>query len=737
MSRLSRWGGIILLLAYFAQGAAHIRHASITFDEGPHLTVGYVTLRTGDFRLQPVHIHPPLANVIAAAPLLLQRDLPDPRTVDGWEIASLSALTDAVVWRYPHPARLATAGRFPILFLGVLLGAVIFRWAFERWGAWGGMAALGFAAFDPNLVAHGSLITTDMAATFLGTLTLYTVDRGWRRGSVGWGWVGVWMGLAQLAKVSALLLIPVVGVLLLIREGHHPRRLVRSGLALTLSAALVVWAGYGFQVAALPGLPFPMPAATHFAIYRALHAHYTQGHPAFLAGRVGRQGWPLYFPIAFVLKTPLPTLLLLTTSALPRRRANRRPRSALIRALPLILYPLLYALSALWSTVNIGYRHLLPLLPFAYLVVGRAIACLPSDLPGTWRGVLCVLFLLLGTSQAVAAIRIAPHELAYFNAIAGGAEGGYRYLVDSNLDWGQNLWDLQAWMKAHGAMHVYYAHYSPARPQVYGIPADFLPPDPRAVSFTPWEPSPGLYAIGVTLLQGPYLVDVNTYAWFRAREPLTRLGYALWLYEVPPRPPADWAVVCAGVPISSEQVREATGRPSLRVLTFACEQAALYADGVGLYLTGMPSPPPGATADLTLRTLDGTTAQWLYRVTAAPTPSHLRRAETEGPLTFLGYTVESRDEALTLRTWWRVTAIPARPLSLMAHLVGADGTLLAVGDGLGVPIEQWAEGDIIVQRHLLPMPPDVTASPRLAIGAYWLDTMERFFELPDVVRVGK
>ena len=103
----------------------HARTASITFDEGPHLAIGYATLRAGDLRLQPVHIHPPLANCMAAAPLLLQDDLPDPRAISGWEIASLSAITDSVVWQYPHPRRLALASRFPIILMTLLLGTII------------------------------------------------------------------------------------------------------------------------------------------------------------------------------------------------------------------------------------------------------------------------------------------------------------------------------------------------------------------------------------------------------------------------------------------------------------------------------------------------------------------------------------------------------------------------------------------------------------------------------------
>ncbi|HHN93726.1 MAG TPA: hypothetical protein ENK17_03080, partial [Anaerolineae bacterium] len=149
----SRRAALLLLLCLFGQMLLHARTASITFDEGPHLAIGYATLRTRDLRLQPVHIHPPLANVLAAAPLLLQPDLPDPRAIPGWEIASLSAVTDAVVWQYPHPRRLALAGRLPIALLTVLLGAVLFRWAADLFGGRAGTVTLFFLAFDPNIIA--------------------------------------------------------------------------------------------------------------------------------------------------------------------------------------------------------------------------------------------------------------------------------------------------------------------------------------------------------------------------------------------------------------------------------------------------------------------------------------------------------------------------------------------------------------------------------------------------------
>jgi len=790
---------LLLILAYFALGMAQVTHASLTFDEGPHLAVGYTTLRTGDLRLQPVHIHPPLANVLAAAPLLLQSDLPDPRAVDGWEIASLSAITDVVVWRYPEPARIAVAGRLPILWLGVLLGALIYRWAKDlgRWHA--GLLALALYAFDPNCIAHGSLITTDMAAVFFIVATLYVVNGKWQMTNGEWRMavIGALLGLAQLAKVSALMLVPVVGVLLLVQAvveqnrrvenqrmsesrimNHESRitnyasrithQLLRAWAIVFGVATLVVWAGYGFEVGAVPGLPFPLPAGTHLRIFQSLREHYDLGHPTFLMGRVSSHGWWWYFPVAFILKTPLPVLILAVWAVWSKVKSrkskveNGMEHCSWVGTLSLALFPLLYVVSSLFSSVNIGYRHLLPLLPFLYVGIGIAsrkgelriathesrIMIHESRISNdksriTHFPLLLTSYSLLLTSYSLLLIwlitgtlSIAPHFLTFFNELAGGTRGGYRYLVDSNLDWGQNLWDLRQWMSEHGEDHVYYAHYSPARLDVYGINATFLPPDPRAGDFVPWNPEPGLYAIGATVLQGPYAPDVNTYAWFRGREPEGRLGNALWLYRVPAREAPGWAVLCADVPLSPETVTRQVGVADLRILWSDCAHTSVYPAGQrpGL-LIALPdvAAPPAAEVDAMLRSSAGETEYVVYRLSEpVPTPeTELSEIAIDGPLNFLGYTLDADDIApgdeIVLQTYWRVRELQGRPLSLMAHLLGPDGTGVAVGDGLGFSIEQWQPGDVIVQQHVLSIPADARPGVYTVItGAYWLDTMERW-----------
>ncbi len=743
---------VLLLLCLFAQAMVHARNASLTFDEGPHLAIGYATLRTGDLRLQPVHIHPPLANVLAAAPLLLQHDLPDPRTVGGWEIASLSAVTDAVVWQYPHPRRMALAGRFPVILMALLLGAIVCRWATDLSGPRAGLLALFLLAFDPNTIAHGSLITTDMAVVLWGTMALFLTWRylrGEGEHKVGnhkggdhkscpyiMG-AGVALGLALGSKVSALSLVPVLGLLWLTgpRRLALRRRLLSTAGAAVL-AALVLWAVYGFEVRRLPGMPFPLPAATHIAIYRSLQEHYALGHPAFLLGQNRDHGWWYYFPVAFVLKTPWPTLLLLVATAIigisesaNHEISNWQP--TIRRWGSLVLFPIVYVISSFFSSVNIGYRHVLPLLPFVFIVTSAVTAHGTRNTKYVLRIAYCVFRGLCYGGLLIGTLSISPNYLACFNV-----PDGHRHLVDSNLDWGQNLWQLRDWMRDHSVARVYYAHFSPARPEVYGVQVDMLPPSPRAVPFAPLNPAPGTYAIGATVLQGVYTPDVNTYAWFRTHEPVARLGRALFIYRVEPRPAPSWAAVCTDpmAVISPETVRAGLGRADLRVVVFDCRQAWVYPTGEGPGVFVLPSdmePPPGATLEVKARHADGRPLYAVYRIENVSVPEHSGDVTMDGPLNFASYRIDGYDyhpgDEIELWTFWRVKRVPTRPLSLMAHLTGPDGIPIAVGDGLGVPVEQWQRGDLIVQRHHLNIAEETPPGQYiLQTGAYWLDTMERW-----------
>jgi hypothetical protein len=412
----------------------------------------------------------------------------------------------------------------------------------------------------------------------------------------------------------------------------------------------------------------------------------------------------------------------------------------------LLLFPPFYLLTSLFSSVNIGYRHLLPILPFFYVLIGSQLGSREYGVGSTHHTLaerftfhaLRFTFYALLLWLAAGTARVYPYPLTFFNELAGGPGGGYRWLVDSNLDWGQNLWQLRDWMRSEGVDRVYYSHFSPARPEVYGVAADWLPPDPRAVPLAPFDPAPGVYAIGATTLQGVYTPDVNTLAWFRAHEPIARLGHALFIYEVPPREIPVWVTVCANpAPVlSPEAVRANFGRPDMRVILIDCEQSWVYPaanDKSAAYIWPPDAEPPlDASLEMTARHSDGKAPYTVYRVQGMEPPPRPAFAMIEGPLTYTGYqlnarTVHTGETVELLWTWWQVKESPGRPLSLMAHVIGPDGTPIAVADGLGMPIEQWQPGDIFVQRHRFAIPVGTPPGEyQLQIGVYWLDTLERW-----------
>jgi hypothetical protein len=796
---------LVLLWLLFAQAIRGAVISSITFDEGPHLAVGYATLRTGDFRLQPVHIHPPLANELAAVPLLLDPSLPDPRTIPGWDIASLSAVTDAVVWKHRLPDGIALAGRLPIILLAILLGAFVYRWAADLAGGKAGLLALFLYALDPNIVAHAQVITTDMGVTVFGFIALYCcfkfqtpalragasisnpLKRGILKSQNGWlVGTGVALGVALASKVTAGLLAPLIAVIVLLTGRDAMTRRVGRIAAIGLIAFVVVWGVYGFEVGRVPGLPVPIPAATHVKIYQSLQQHYDEGHPSFLMGMNSTRGWWYYFFVAFLVKTPLPMLILLVVSvvlavARSRRQAASKWQSA---AWTLGLFPVIHFATALWSSVDIGYRHLLPILPFLFVFIGVQISSLKSQIsnrPVTLspRHLATLSVMLLLVWYAISAVTIFPYNLAYFNELAGGPDNGYEWLVDSNLDWGQNLKELKAWLDARGISQVYLSQFSPSRPEVYGIQATMLPPSPRAAPFARFDPAPGWYAIGATTLQGAYTPDVDTFAYFRAVTPTARIGHALFVYHVPEQPRGEWVAQCASPspPLDADEIKAGFGRDDLRLVQFDCSTSWWYParNTPGWYLSADPynyksdalTWYPSAEAIYQSRS-DQTKIMTVYRVVSATLASIGRKMQaqvapgewppaqaasqgaliaapvaTTGPLQFEGFWLSVYDyrtrpgDQVYLVTAWRVAQNANAPLSIMAHILDAQGRVVSGDDGLGVPAETWQIGDTLIQMHRLNTPNDLaTGTYWVETGIYRLDTMERYSILQGDQAVG-
>ena len=776
-----RWQSLvalILLLVLFTQLLSSATQLSITIDEGFHITSGYEYLRTGRMRLIDEHV--PLAKALFAWPLFFVPDLTPPEQAMGWAEGDLIRVAQETVLAYQPIDRVIVACRIPVTLLTLLLATMVYRWAADWFGPTAGVLALALLAFDPNILAHGSLATTDMGMTVFVFWAVWAFVRylkaptRWCR----WGGAALLMGLAQGAKLTALLLLPVLGAMALVdawiqSRGNRLRALLRRGLAyggMVVVAGLVLWALYLFEVRPLPDVAngtWFLPAASHIERWLRLQTNIAYGREAFLLGQNRMHGWWQYFPIAFALKTPLPTLLFVMVS-MGVLISGRRRRIG--DELALTLFPLTYGALSLASSINIGYRHLLSILPFLFIFISRItnnelriVSSTSRITPHISRIVhyaLRIAYCALLSHHLITTLLLSPHYLAYFNPIAGGPDEGYRFLADSNTDWGQSLGALADYQRQTDEGPVRLSLFTFFDPATYGVRYEPIAPMSGALPVLPrrFNPEPGLYAISATTLDGVPLPLPSMYNWFRHRMPSAKIGHVMFLYEVEETQRA-WVAQCTVpvVPLTGQAVGEGFGSLSLRQVYFDCEQSWIFPDGglsTGWYAQATPGIDrlrwpmdtehlewwPAWVQQMPLDALDLSYVQptpsdlpafavWEWsglQVGPSLTPGEATFDET---LIFLGYAAPRAakpDSTVDVLTYWRILVQPPRPLSLMLHLINSDGIPIAVGDGLGISVDQWQQGDMIVQRHTLVIPADAPSGAyQVRSGAYWLDDMQR------------
>jgi hypothetical protein len=539
---------------------------SPTVDEFAHLPAGLHYWTTGDFTL--FALNPPLIKLLCGLPPLLfgpRVDTAAPVEHSGWYPWIYgTAFLEA---NRPVYDALFLLGRLPVVLLGLGLGLLVHRWARALYGDDAALAALTLYAFSPPVIAHAHLATVDVGAAFFSVLALYAFER-WRQAPDPWRLVGagVALGLAQLAKHTALLLFPILALLVLwdlARRGaagvHRPVGRQLGGFALIVLVALgVLDLGYLFQGVGtplgalglqsrslgalghwLPGLPSPLPAPYLLGL-DGLQLINEQGEfPAYLFGRWSRQGWALYYPVALLFKSPLPYLLALVSAPfapLPRDAA----RAAAERTLWLPLVALLAAFSLL-SKVDYGIRYVLPVIPLGCIYVARWVPALSRATATEASGVdrrfqwgrrlriaqMAALGLLL--TCPLSALLAAPDPIGYFNLLAAGR--GEHILLDSNLDWGQGLKRLRTYMDRQGIDEIGLAYFGHVDPALYGIRWHFPAPG-----------RPELVAVSINFLHGyPYAtyahgrivpVPPDAFTWLAEAPRVADLGGGLVVVRV-------------------------------------------------------------------------------------------------------------------------------------------------------------------------------------------------------------
>jgi hypothetical protein len=529
--------GAILLLLFFVQGVFFIGANSPTYDEAMHLAAGYSYLATGDFRLEPQN--PPLIKLFLALPLFLRYELPFNPDPQLWREGAEFFVGQDFLYRSRLPAdQMLTVSRLPNLLLGGLLVALTGWWAYRLWGGLAALLATALACLEPNLVAHSSLVTTDVGAALFIFLSVYLL---WEYVNFPRWWLlaatGVSVGIALVAKFSAVLLIPmmaaIIGMAVLTgaqdcaylplrkQPDKVSYRLLHAGAVLLIIPA--------FALLIIPLAYFLRGFQPWLFGFERLITLAQVGQPAFFLGEYSYQGWWSYFVVAFLIKTPLGSLMLIAASILFYRAG--RPlgrREAVFLLVPVAV--IFFATSQ--AKVNIGLRHVLPVYPFLFVFASRLATV---DLGRRWLARIPVGALLVFT--AISSLSIAPHQLAYFNELIGGPAQGYRYLGDSNLDWGQDLKGVKAYMEKENLPIMYLSYHGTAPPSYYGIryqyvpgawPLEWPPPTDRV----PATAARKVLAISVYNLHDVAFPDDPLFHWLWLRKPIAKIGYSIFVYDL-------------------------------------------------------------------------------------------------------------------------------------------------------------------------------------------------------------
>jgi 4-amino-4-deoxy-L-arabinose transferase-like glycosyltransferase len=510
-----RAAAAILTAAFFALALSASRHASLTWDEPSFLSAGYAYLTRGEFRFNPSH--PPLAQDLVAAPLL-GLDLAEPP--GDWKrwlrLANpVVAFGQEFVYRSGNdPQQIAAWARFPVLCVGAALVAGVFAAARRRFGPYPALVAAGAAAFSPDLAAHAGLATEDLicSATMFAAFAAFERALGGRRRG-DWVRCGLLTGLALASKYTALLLVPAYAVLFLAaRWRARPAAIAREGgvaLAIVLAiAALVVGASYNFR----------FDLSLYVRGFRSIYEDLAPNQVYYLFGEVSERPFPHYHVAAFLVKTPLPILVLLGWALVRIVREPRVREAAFALLVPVVL---VFGAS-LFDRMNFGVRRVLPAFPFLFTLAGVVVAG-SAGRAAHWAAAALVSWC------ALESVAIHPHPLSYFNQAVGGPARGPYLLDDSNVDWGQDLPALAAWQRAHPqAKPLRLSYFGTADPAAYGV--DAVPMEREQIA----KPRPGWYAVSANRLvwfRKLALRGGEDTDWLSRYEPVDRAGWSIWIYR--------------------------------------------------------------------------------------------------------------------------------------------------------------------------------------------------------------
>lgn len=553
---------MFLVALFSSRGAFGNPGDSGSVDEVAHIPSGYSYVKYGDFRLNPEH--PPLAKAIAGLPLALMPDINGPK--DDWSWNGINQWEAGWYMIYEagnDPAKVLFWSRLPMMLLMIGLGLFIYKWARELFGRKTALFTLLLFAFYPDVIAHGRLVTTDIAAAFGFVVGTYYFSKAIEKKT--WNWIVIGaaaFALAQLLKFSAFLLFFVFLILIVIRAIQEKKSkgfwspfwsYFKTYFWVSLISLFFVWLVY---------IPFTWNTpvniehqlietnltADHKTLFfrnmlhslegnvvtRAL-AHYllgvimvfmrvAGGNATFIMGHLSDKSIAWFFPVAWLIKTPITIIILFLTSIVAYIARKKTKENAWIGSL--LLTPIIiYWAFTLKGSLNIGIRHLMPTIPFVLLVIAYLVYPVFNNAKKYLSQK--IILVILAVYLIVSTMSYYPGFVGYFNESVP-RDDRHNYLVDSSLDWGQDLLRLKKYVDDNNIKSIKVDYFG-------GSQTDYYLPQAREWHSS-YGPTTGWIAVSATFYQSSKLYGEMegkwSYSWLDNIKPETIIGGSILVFNV-------------------------------------------------------------------------------------------------------------------------------------------------------------------------------------------------------------
>ncbi len=538
-------------------------------DETAHIPAGYTYAAYHDYRLNPEH--PPVVKFLAGLPLQFL-DLKGPKLDSSWnDIRQWDAGWYFLFHSGNNPDEILFWARLPMLLIVLALGILLYKWASEEFGNKTGLFVLFLYAFTPDVLAHGHFVTTDVPAALAFVLGVYTFSKFLDKKNLKYLiFAGIGLGIAELLKFSACLLYPIFFLLIIVKSiidnkakktGFWKKlwQYFKPLFWISVISQFVVWLVYIPMVWNTPANverqvflsnltsdpktlilrnflyhftnnPFSRAIGHYLLGIMLVFGRVSGGNAAFILGHFSDKAIIWFFPVAFLIKTPLTILILFVFSIvylIRKKLTNQREVWLLwLIGLPFVLY---------WGvtmkgSLDLGTRYLLPTLPFLYMFIGLGL----KRIIDSNKLVSNIALIVVAATLAIPVLAAYPNYLGYFNILTYGRPK-YKLMVDSSIDWGQDLKRLAIWDKDNNIPNLKIDYFGG------GLPSYYIP---DSVEWhTGYGPTSGWLAVSTSFYTMSKFTGPKegkwSYNWLDNYKPVTTIGNSILVFHISPQDLTD------------------------------------------------------------------------------------------------------------------------------------------------------------------------------------------------------